>query len=402
MLMALLLAAAPEPAAGQTWPAFRGRGDSRTDAANLPLTWSDDRNLAWKAALPGYGQSSPVVWKERVFVTSIEGEMKDRLHLFCLERATGRTLWRKEFRGTQKVKWSDYVSKAAPTPAVDAERVYALFESGDLLALDHDGKLLWQRALTKDYGEFRNNHGLGSSLAWSAGALVVLVAQNEHSYLLAVDPRTGRNLWRKEHPFNSSWSSPVIVPGEETSLVLVSSNGTVEAFDLKDGSPLWQVDGLTGNTVASPSTGGGLVVVGSSEKDSQLAIRLGGKGKVTDSHVAWQSEEASSSFGSPLVHGGQVYTVNRAGIAWCLDLKTGKTCWSARLPASCWASPLGAGERVYFFATDGSCSVFQAGPEMKLLAENRLTVNGRVYGVAAVDGMLLIRTGDTLFGVGKP
>jgi outer membrane protein assembly factor BamB len=167
-----------------SWPAFRGSGDSVSEAKALPLKWSATENIAWTAELPGYGQSSPVVWKKKVFVTAVEGEFKDTLNVLCLDIATGKVLWQKQFRGTQKVKTSDYVSKAAPTPIATSDRVFALFESGDLLALDHDGKELWRRSLVKDFGEFTNNHGLGSSPVLAGDAILVLVAQDKGGYPL--------------------------------------------------------------------------------------------------------------------------------------------------------------------------------------------------------------------------
>jgi outer membrane protein assembly factor BamB len=402
LLVFLLSLAGPGPVPGDVWPAFRGVGDSRAVANNLPLKWSANQNLIWKTDLPGYGQSSPVVWRGRVFVTAVEGDRKEKLHLLCLDLATGKTLWRKEFTATQTVKVSDYVSKAAPTPAVDADRLYAFYESGDLFALDHDGKLLWQRALTKDYGPFTNNHGLGSSPALAVDVIVILVAQNEGAYLLAIDRATGKTRWKVDHAFNASWSSPAIVVQGDEPVVVCSCSGTVEAFALKDGKHLWTVTGLNGNTVASPSQGADLVVIGASERDSSLAVRLGGKGNVTESHVAWRAGLASSSFASPLVHEGNVYFVSKAGIAYCVDLNTGKTKGTLRLPAPCWASPVGVRDRVYFFSTDGACTVIRVGPKMEELSQNQLPVEGRVYGVAVVNGAILVRSGTTLFCVGNP
>ncbi|OYW16720.1 MAG: pyrrolo-quinoline quinone, partial [Planctomycetales bacterium 12-60-4] len=136
MLTAVLIAALTTTP-GDRWPAFRGDGTSLSAATKLPTEWNDTTNIAWSVSIPGYGQSSPVVWGDRVFVTSADGEEKDRLLVSCFTMATGEKLWTKEFSGTQKVKVSDYVSRGAPTPVVDAERVYAFFESGDLVALSH-------------------------------------------------------------------------------------------------------------------------------------------------------------------------------------------------------------------------------------------------------------------------
>lgn len=393
---AVVTAAAPP----DTWPAFRGTGDSVTEAKELPLKWSATENVAWTAELPGFGQSSPVVWKDKVFVTSVEGEFKDTLHVLCFDLATGKQLWKKTFPGAIKVKVSEYVSKGAPTPIATADRVYALFESGDLIALDHAGKELWTRSLVKDFGDFAGQHGLGTSPVLAGDAVLVLVAQAKAPYLLAVDAATGKDRWRTEDTFGSSWSSPTVLKTGDALTALVSSNGLAAGFDVKTGKRLWQVDGLKGNTVASPTVFGDLMLVGSSDKTSQMVVRLDPE-VAADKRVAWRSTGPSSSFGSPLVYQGLAYTVNREGVAVCLDAKTGKEHWDNRLPGSCWASPVGGAGRVYFFTRDGVCVVAKAGTEYEELAQNKLPIKGKVYGVAAVEGAFVVRTDSALARVGK-
>ena len=393
-LLALLALATPATAAPpDVWPAFRGTGDSVSGAKSLPLKWSATENIAWTADLPGYGQSSPVVWRDKVFVTSVEGEQKDTLHVLCLDLTSGKEAWRKTFTGTQKVKSSEYVSKAAATPVVLGDRVFALFESGDVFCLDHGGKELWRRSLVKDFGPFVGNHGLGTSPVLAGDALLVLVAQGKQ-YLLALDTKTGENRWRTEHTFGTSWSSPVVVKNT----AVVSSSGTVAAFDIKSGDKVWEVGGVTGNTVASPTPMGELLLIGSSDRASQLAVKLGAK---DGERVAWRSSGATSSFGSPLVYGEYAYAVNRDGVAYCFEPKTGKAVWDRRLPASCWASPVGGAGHVYFFTRDGVCVVVKPGPEPDVVAENPLGVKGKLYGVAAVEGAFLVRTGNKLAKIGK-
>ncbi len=382
------------------WPTFRGTGDSVTTAKQLPLKWSDTENIAWTADLPGDGQSSPVVWKDKVFVTSVEGEFKDTLHVLCFDFATGKQQWKVTKRGTQRVKSSDYTSKAAPTPIATADRVFALFESGDLFALDHTGKEIWSRSIVKDFGEFTNNHGLGTSPVLAGDAILILVAQERDGYLLAVDTKTGKDRWRTEHAFGSSWSTPTITQTGDAITAIVSSSGMAAGFDAKTGKRAWQLDGLKGNTVASPTVFGDLAFLGSSERTSQIAVKLDATADA-EKRVVWRSGGATSSFGSPLVYNDMAFSVSRDGIAVCLDPKTGKEHWDTRLPASCWASPIGGAGRVYFFTRDGVCVVAKAANEFDVLAENKLPVKGRVYGVAAVEGAFIIRTWSNLVRVGK-
>lgn len=204
LLVTLLVIPAVDPLPGQVWPGFRGSGDGCTTAKNLPLKWSPTENLAWKIDLPGYGQSCPVVWKDRVYLTAVDGKEREKGFIMAFDARTGKRLWSHEFAPTQKAKWSYTVSRAAPTPVVDAAGVYAFFEGGDLLALSHEGKLRWSRSLVKDYGEFQTGHGLGSSPVQTEEAVIVLIDHRGPSYLLAVDKQTGKTLWKTDRESRSS------------------------------------------------------------------------------------------------------------------------------------------------------------------------------------------------------
>lgn len=309
-------------AEADAWPAFRGTGDSVSRAAHVPTAWSEQAGVAWQVDLTGYGQSSPIVWRERVFVTSAEGPAKEQAIVACYALADGRKLWQRELVSSQTCAVSDYVSRAASTPAVDEHRVYAFFETGNLAAFAHDGTLVWQRSVVDDYGKFQGTHGVGSSVAVTADAVVILIDHEGSSYLLAVDKATGRTKWKQDRPTKVSWSSP-IVAGEE---IFVSSSGDCAAFDARTGRQLWTVDGLTGNTVPSPTVSENFLFVGSSETASNLALRRAAPGE-----IAWRSDEASATFGSPLIYRDHVYLVNKVGVAFCLDEATGRTVWKQRL-----------------------------------------------------------------------
>ena len=389
---------------GQTqWPGFRGTGSSRSDAANLPVRWSADQNVAWELDLDGYGQSSPIVWDGSVYVTCVKGDMKERNLIHCVDLKSGKVKWTKSFDSSHQAKATRYISKSAPTPVADAAGVVAFFESGDLIALNHAGDLRWQRSLTTEYGEFQGNHGVGCSLAQTDDSIIVLIDHSGPSYLLSVDKVNGKNRWKMDREQRVSWSSPLVFKDGDESRIIVSSNGIVESIAAADGTRSWFVDGLEGNTVPSASVSDDIVVVGSSKPDSCIAIRRGGRGDVGGSHKLWVSESASNTFSSPLIHRGGVWFVNRAGEAKCLDLETGKQVVTIDVATSCWATPIAAGDRIYFFNKAGGTFVVQLGEgDHKVISTNMLPTEDPVYGAAAVDGAFVIRMERKLMCVGKP
>jgi len=379
----------------QSWPAFRGNGDSQVSAENLPTTWSDEESIAWTVELPGYGQSSPVIWGDQIFVTTMQGDMKEVPTILCTSLSKGSVLWKKEFESTQKVKASDYVTRGTPTPVVDADRCYAFFESGELIATDHDGNVKWQRSLVAEYGEYKGNHGVGSSLAINDDFVFVLAAHEGPSYLLAINKSTGKNVWKTDLDPIVSWSSPVVAGSQ----VLLSIAGSVRGFDVNTGKTLWTANDVKGNTVASPTVYGNVAFIGSSERTNNFAVRFDPTGESDATERIWKSTEATSSFGSPLYHDGHVYFVNKQGAAYVIDSTTGETTWKGRLSGSCWASPVAAGDKIYFFTKDGATDVYSAGAEPKLISTNKLTVKDRIYGVAIANSSFVIRTGTRLICV---
>ncbi|MGC3970297.1 MAG: PQQ-binding-like beta-propeller repeat protein [Pirellulales bacterium] len=386
-------------AADTPWPGFRGDGRNIAEQAEPPTTWSDDQSIAWQTKLDGYGQSSPVVFGESVFVTSISGKSKEKGLVAAYEIKSGARRWLAEVPASQLVPDGDMVSRGAPTPCVDDRAVYTFFESGDLAAFDHGGKQLWHRKLAAEYGEYKGNHGLGGSPVQSSDAIFLLVDHDGPSYLLAVDKITGKNLWKTDRPSKISWSSPLYITAPVPAVV-ISSNGSVEAYSAVDGKQLWSVPELEGNTVASPTLAGDRLIIGSSDPGETRALNWQTPSKQPE--VAWRLEKLAASFSSPLAYRDQIYLVNKSGVAACVDSKTGEALWTERLPGSCWATPLGAAGRVYFFGKDGTTTVVAAGSKFERLAENRLTIEGRVYGAAAVRGALLLRAGEKLICVGHP
>ncbi|GIX04746.1 MAG: hypothetical protein KatS3mg114_0615 [Planctomycetaceae bacterium] len=369
---------------GDHWPAFLGQGASPIPEEKVPLVWSPQSGIAWKTALLGKGQSSPVIWNDRVYVTSIEGTMKERCLVTALELQTGNVVWRREFPASQPVRSNYFQSRAAPTPVVDAQAVYAFFETGELVAIAHEGQVLWKRSLVADYGPFESNIGLAASPAYHAGTLFVLIDHEGPSYLLAVNSADGSTLWKTARESRVSYSSPMLVPVGEAVHVVCSSAGSLDGYDPASGTLLWTYDRqVGGNRSASPvACGPGRFVVAASpgmhnENEDEARQTNGIVQVVPTSHgydiqFVWRTHEAMPSFNSPLVHQGYAYWVNRAGVLFCFDAETGKKCYAHRLAQSCWATPVGIGERIYVFGKDGVTSVVKAGPDFALLAENTL------------------------------
>ncbi len=444
VLLSLLVPAQPGP----NWPGFRGDGSNRTSQANLPLTWSPRENIAWRLSLPGYGQSSPVVWSGRAFLTSVEGKEKETCIVTGVDVGTGKLAWTKTFPASQKGKNNPSMSRAAPTPVVDADCVYTFFESGDLAAFGHDGTARWQRSLTGEYGEFKNHHGIGSSLAQTKRAVIVLADHGGKSYLLAVEKQSGKTLWKTDRKSGLSWTSPVVIVQGGKDVVMVSSNGTLTGYAAEDGSEAWTLGGLSGNLIPSPTVSGDLVVVGAGESGisfdlkaaakSNCCVRLTSVDGKLGCEKLWEGKRVVLQHASPVVLGEQVYLVTKHGVLHCLDLKSGEELYSERLDSPCWATPVAAADRLYCFGKDGVTTVLAAGREYRPLSTNRLwekdehsqrqarsksspenqfpplpsqgreameamlrdAVGDVVYGVAVTPGGFLVRTGTELIRVG--
>jgi outer membrane protein assembly factor BamB len=365
----------------------------------LPSKWQDS-DVKWSQQLEGYGQSSPVVFDGKVFITDVIGENKEKLGVHCYDLKTGKKVWSKLFDNKNIQKVSQYISKGSSTPCVDKYGVYCFFETGLLVAISHQGNIKWKRSVTEEYGAFEGNHGVGTSLVQSEGHLVLLIDHSAEGYLLKIDKKTGKNDWKNDREKRVSWSTPVIDTSISPNRIIISSNGIVEAISLKDGKQIWSFNGVQKNTIPSATLGGDLILVGSSEKPSSIALPGNKKGLLSKDQVQWTAENATSSMSSPLVIDGNVYYVNRAGVISCNDIKTGKKFWDHRLPSSCWATPVGVDGLVYFFCKEGSTVIMKndhEGPSE--VFKNKLDIKGPVYGVAVVNNAIIMRTGSRLFSL---
>ncbi|MCY3964807.1 MAG: PQQ-binding-like beta-propeller repeat protein [Acidobacteria bacterium] len=383
------------------WAGFRDGGASTVEGSDLPSAWTEP---AWTVELPAFGHSGPVVWRGTAYVTSVTADAedaKDTLWLTAIRIADGEELWRRNWPASERLPFNQYTARAAPTPAIDAERITLFFGTGDLFATDHDGNRLWHRNLSADHGSFAGNHGVGGSVLLAGDHAVVLLARKTYSYLLAVDRVTGEERWKGNREPGVSWTTPTLSPdGRE---IVVSSNGSVESYDAASGRKLWWIPNVKSNTTQSPLITEDLVVISGSERPANFAIRRGGRGELGEDDIVWRSE-STAHFASPVLAGDCIYWANAAGVAQCIDPATGKSHWQRRLSQPAWVTPIAAGERVFFFGEKGATDVLSAGTRGgEVLATSRVEVDEYLTGVAPAGDTLLLRSGKLLHAVrGEP
>lgn len=341
------------------------------------------------------GQSTPVVYGGRIFVTSVEGPRKEKLNLFALDLRSGRILWKRQMVSSRPHPTGDRVSRAAPTPAVEAGRVFVLFDSGDLFAFRHNGGQLWHVDFNTRYGQLLGGHDFGSSLRQAGGRLYAHISQAKPGYLVAIRKEDGSAVWKEEMPAEGGYGTPLAARVDGRDLLLVSTQGGVAAHDLETGKQVWKnvQEGGRGG-IPSLSMSNDTVVASSAEKGKSFALRLD-----APLEKAWTARGAATQYSSPLLHEGRAYFVNAVGVLFALDVATGRELWNLRLPGPCWASAIGARDRLYFFTTEGTTVVVRPGGEPDKIAENALPVAGTVYAAAVAGKALLIRTGTELWKV---
>jgi len=328
---------------------------------------------------------------------------------------------------------------AAPTPVVDENGVYTYFEGGDVLALSPAGKLQWSVSLKERYGAPKNEFGLAASPVQLPDRIVILVDDEGPSYLTALSKPDGKELWKTERTSRKSWSSPMLVPVDDSMNlhVVCSSDGSVDGYDPETGEQLWTFADVGGNSSTTPMVvSASAFLVGASPgrdgENASLAKKSNGLfiiRREDDRWVprfGWTSPAPTPSWGSPIVHQGLAYWINRSGVVYCLDAKSGEAVYTERIRQSCWATPVGLGDRIYVFGKDGLTTVLAAGKEFKIIEENLLwgesspPVNNTptaeedtqerrnaaamfsrptVYGVAIVPGSIVLRTGSQLYCV---
>jgi outer membrane protein assembly factor BamB len=413
-LLILMMSLTASAAASANWPAWRGpTGDGVSGEKNLPVKWSPTENVAWKLQLPQWSGATPVIWGDMIFLNVAEAD-GNHLSLWAVNRRDGSVLWKRPLStGNNKQRKQNMSS---PSPVTDGSMVWVMTGTGFLRAFDFKGTELWMRDIQKDYGRFGLNWGYANSPLLHDGDLFVPVLHgmktDDPSYMLRIDGKTGKTEWRVERPTKAIRESPdaYITPalakvgaGFE---IILNGGDVVTGHDPASGKELWRVDGLNPQNdpnyriVASPVTFGDLVIAPSRERP-MLILRAGGRGDVTTSHKLWAFQNGPD-VPTPVTDGTYVYVVNDRGIAYCLELKTGKAVYGPErlTPATYSASPLLADGKIYITNEDGVTSVYKAGPKFELLAENKMD-DYTLSSIAVKEGQLFLRTAGWLWVIGQ-
>ncbi len=413
----------------ENWPMFRGPDGSGTSTdESLPVKWTADENLLWSTDLPGPGSSSPIVWNDRVFVTCYSGYGVDpedagdpselKRHLLCMDRRSGKLIWQATVdASSQEDPYKGFITDhgySSSTPTTDGERIFSFFGKDGVHAFDWDGKELWH-----------SNVGTQSDPArWGGGSspvlfedLVIVNAGNEGSAVVALHKNDGSEAWRLDEPnCKNSWSTPVLIEVDGHAELVFSVPSKIFALNPKLGDVLWTCESPMDSTVVPSSVAVGDIILSMGSRAGEaIAVRCGGTGDVTDSHVVWR-QKLRAGICTPVALGDQIYW-SSMGTMLSADIKSGKADLKERLdspaspksentgfmnrPGSVYASPIAAGNRIYLLTRSGAMHVFDVKPEFKQIAVNTLADdNGPFDGTPAVsDGQIFFRSVNKLYCV---
>lgn len=398
------------------WPRFRGpSGDGLVTDTGLPLKWSEKENLLWRTELPGPGSSSPIVVGYRIFLTCYSGyglDVRDpgnltdlKRHAICLNRRDGKILWQQEVKSElpDKPYTGQYITMhgyASSTPVSDGAGVFFFLGNAGVHAYTLDGRKVWNVSV----GEKAHDWGVGTSPILY-GDLLIVNAAHESNALVALDRKTGKTVW-SVNGFPASWNTPAIVKVEGHDELVVNANGKLRAFDPKTGKELWFCNAIKAAELCpSIVAHEGVIFILGGPNSQAMAIRAGGSGDVTATHVVWRAAKGSN-VGSPVYHNGHLYLVNDSrGMALCLDAKTGEVVYEQSMPTRrdrWYASPLLAGDRLYYVGRTSGTVVLAAKPQFEVLATNVIAGDESVSNAspAVADGQIFLRSDKYAYGIG--
>lgn len=393
-----------ESASASHWPRFGGpEGTGVSQATNLPLKFGAS-NVRWKVDLPVTGHSSPVVWGDRIFLTgaSQQGTAVQR-HVICLSAADGSLLWNKVAAIGEGESLHKMNSWATPSCATDGERVVAFFGAGGLHCFDNAGNKSWSR----DLGSFPGGWGVGASPIFVDDLVVQNCDAEGESFLIAVDKQTGQDVWRtpRDSKPRGGWSTPIVIEVDGHRELILNGEFGVDAYDPATGKPLWNCRGFNGRGTPVPAWGHGLLYVVNGKPGDVYAVRPGGQGDVTTSHMAWHAaRRGGRDLPSPVLAGGCLVVIGMSGVATGYDARNGQELWKERLGGNYSGSPVAAGDRIYALAENGEVLTIRPGKDFELISRNSVGASGdEIFrsSIGISDGGLLIRSDRRLYWVTK-
>ena len=403
-IVALLSATWSSAAAARAetrWPQWRGpQGDGHSTETTLPVNW-DKSDVAWRTPLPGIGESSPIIWLDKLFLTTAEDGSRKR-SVLCLNRRDGHLVWKQtvEFSG-QPEGLHKMNTFASPTCVTDGEVVVAFFGRGGLHAYSLDGKHLW----SKDLGMFDNPWGVGASPVIVGDLVIQNGDADSDAFLAAYDKRTGETAWHVRRPDHRGWSTPILIDAADRKELVLNGHEGVAAYDPATGKQLWFCASFAGRGEPTATPGGGLVYLVNGLSGDIYAVKPGGKGDVTKTRMAWHTpRKVSRDLPSPILIDNYLIVSSMDGIAVCYDAATGKVLWQDRLGGNFSASPIAAAGLAFFLAEDGTVAVIKPGPRLDVIARNKIDPEGdEVFraSLAPCEGQLFLRSDRALYCVGR-
>jgi len=403
----------------ENWPGWRGpSGDGVSAGKGIPTKWSSTENIAWRIAVPGEGHSSPIVWGDKVFLTSSLTEKNKRI-LLCIDRLSGQTVWQRDVVQSPPETIHRLNSRASGTPATDGKQVYVTFmrAEGDkviapnvgserlitpgkiiVAAYDLDGNEKWKT----NVGDFVSAHGFNTCPVLFEDSVILNGDHDGDAYLVALDRQSGRERWRTRRENKTrSYVTPIIREIDGITQMILSGSLCVASYDPRNGKRHWIVDGPTEQFVASMVYDGKYVfATGGYPERHTLAIRPGGKGNVTDTHIAWRTTRGAAYVPSPIISGRYLLMVADSGIASCFEARTGKRHWMERLPGGHSPSPVSADGLVYFVSDRGVTTIIRPSETFAVIAKNEL--GEPVSASPAISqGQIFLRTHQHLYCIGS-
>ncbi len=396
------------------WPQWRGpANDGICNETHLPASWSESKNIVWKLPLPGMGGSTPAIWRDRLFLTSEEG---NEVVLLCIS-TDGKQLWKRTL-STGKARYMQGEGNlASASPSTDGRHVYVFTGTGDFAGFDFDGKEIWKFDAQERYGKFKIQHGMHVTPLLHGDRLYLSLLHSGGWWVIAFDKATGKEVWKVKRETDArqeceqAYASPILGKNGGEEYLIVHGCDYTTGHHLSDGSEIWRLTDLNSKAsyhptlrfVTTPVATSELIVVPTAKSGPVIAIKPDAKGTITagSSSELWRKPAITPDVPCPLVHNGLVYLCRESGVLICLDAKTGKEQYQQRLhPARYRASPVYADGKVYCTARDGVISVVKAGPAFELLAENKLP-DQTSASPAISDGRIYIRGWEALYAIAE-